>query len=704
MADPAAPAPARHRHAALTREIDEHRHSYHVLDAPTVDDGTYDRLVRELAELERRYPELRTPASPLRRVGAERSVLFPPAPHLERMLSIDNAYTDAELEAWAGRVVRAAGPVRYLCEPKVDGLAVNLRYERGRLVLAATRGNGSVGEDVTGNALTVPLIPARLCGAGVPELLEVRGEVYLPVEAFAELNAALVAAGGRPFANPRNAAAGSLRQKDPAVTARRPLRMVVHGIGARRGFDPASLSEAFRALGGWGLPVGDRWRVSDDLAAVRDYVRDQAAHRFAEYEMDGVVVKVDDLASQRRLGTTRTAPRWAIAYKFPAAEVMTRLVDIRVNVGRTGRITPYAVLEPVTVGGARVSTATLHNPGEVARKGVLIGDVVLVRRAGDVTPDVLSPVIRLRDGTEHAFAMSTRCPECATPVVDRAGDADARCPNARRCPAQVRERVYHLAGRGTLDIEALGPRTAAELLACGAITDEGDLFAVDEAALLRSRYFVNRDGSLGVHGRRLLANLAAARDRPLARVLSALSIRHVGPVAARTLAARYGSLDAIASAPDVATLPGIGRAIADAVAEWFQVDWHREIIEKWRAAGVRLADADDPTGPDPIGRATAGTDGAGPLAGISVALTGRLAGRSRSEVVRDVARLGGRVVAAVSARTDFLVAGRGAGTKQARADALGVPILDEDGLTALLDGGPAAVSGVRGPAGARPAR
>jgi DNA ligase (NAD+) len=672
----------RERHAELAQELDEHQYRYYVLSSTTVDDATYDRLIRDLEAIEDRYPSLRTPESPSQRVGGTYSTLFTAVTHPERMLSLDNAFDSEELSAWAERVERdAGGPVSYLCEPKVDGLAIDLVYEQGRLVRAATRGDGRIGEDVTLNVRTIDDVPERLSGDEVPDLLEVRGEIYFPIEGFADLNAALVAAGDKPFANPRNAASGSLRQKDPRITAGRPLRLVVHGIGARRGFEPKTQSEAYESLKTWGLPTSTRWRAVPDLAGVRGYIDFYAEHRHeVEHEIDGVVVKVDQVSVQRRLGATSKAPRWAIAYKYPPEEAMTRLVDIRVNVGRTGRVTPYAVLEPVFVGGVTVTNATLHNAQEVTRKGVLIGDTVMIRRAGEVIPEVLGPVVDKRDGSEHPFVMPTHCPDCGSPLAPaKEGDVDIRCPNSRTCPAQLRERVFHLAGRGGFDIEVLGYKAGVALLDSQVITDEGDLFALDAEQLAKSPFFVNKNGSLGSNASRLLANLQDAKSRPLWRVLVALSIRHVGPTAAQALAGALGSIDAIeaASVEELAAVEGVGPTIAESIKEWFTVDWHRQVVEKWRAAGVRMAEERVEAGPRP-------------LEGLTVVITGSLPTYSRDEATEAVTTQGGKVTGSVSKKTNFVIVGEAPGSKYDKAVALKVPILDEDGLRVLLADGPEA--------------
>ena len=679
-AGPEPTAIARERHAALSAEIDDNAYRYYVLSAPTISDGEYDALMRELIRLEDEFPALRTPQSPTQRVGGTFSTLFTPVEHAERMMSLDNVFNTDDLAGWAERVERdAGGPVSYLCEPKVDGLAINLTYEHGRLVRAATRGDGRTGEDVTGNVRTIGEVPEKLTGPEAPELVEVRGEVYFPLAGFGELNASLVTAGERPFANPRSAASGSLRQKDPRITASRPLHLVVHGIGARRGFEPVSQSHAYELMKGWGLPTSDRWKVVPDLQGVQDYIDYYAAHRHdVEHEIDGVVVKVDQISVQRRLGSTSRAPRWAIAFKYPPEEVNTKLVDIRVNVGRTGRVTPYAELQPVLVAGSTVTFATLHNASEVVRKGVLIGDTVVVRKAGDVIPEILGPVAELRDGTERAFEMPTTCPECGSPLAPaKEGDVDIRCPNNRACPAQLRERLFHLAGRGGLDIEVLGYKAGVALLADGVVHDEGDLFAIDADALRRSEFFVNKNGTLGSNAVKLLANLAEVKTRPLWRILVALSIRHVGPTAAQALARHFGSVDAIeaASEEELAGVDGVGPTIAASLKEWFAVDWHREVVEKWRAAGVRLAEARVDEGPRP-------------LAGITVVVTGSLASYSRDEAAEAITSRGGKSSGSVSKKTDFVVVGEAPGSKYEKAVGLKVPVLDEAGFDVLLTEGP----------------
>ena len=666
------------RHAELSRELDDHSYRYYVLDAPTVSDAEYDQLMRELTAIEESYPQLRTPDSPTQKVAGSYSTMFTPVEHLERLLSLDNVFSSAELAAWAARVERDAGSVTdFLCELKVDGLAVDLVYEKGVLTRGATRGDGRTGEDITPNIRTISGIPHRLLGADVPALLEVRGEVYFPVEQFANLNAALVEAGKAPFANPRNAAAGSLRQKDPRVSASRPLRMVVHGIGAATGFSPGRQSEAYAALAEWGLPTSGRFKVLPTLKEVDAFIAYYGEHRHdVEHEIDGVVVKVDQISLQRRLGATSRAPRWAVAYKYPPEEVTTKLLEIRVNVGRTGRVTPFGVMEPVKVSGSTVENATLHNADEIKRKGVLIGDTVVLRKAGDVIPEIVGPVVDLRDGSETEFVFPTRCPACDTPLVRPDGEADTRCPNTRSCPAQLRERLFHLAGRGAFDIEVLGYEAASALLAGGLLRDEGDLFALTTEQLGTLPFFTKQDGELRANALKLLKNLDDAKTRPLWRVLVALSIRHVGPTAAQALAREFGSIEAIrgAAGADLAAADGVGPTIADSIREWFAVEWHSEIVRKWQAAGVRLAEE----------RAAEGTR---PLAGVTVVVTGSLANWSRDSATEAIQSAGGKVASSVSKKTDFVVVGENPGSKHEKALSLGVPILDESGLVTLIEQG-----------------
>jgi DNA ligase (NAD+) len=677
-------ADLRRRWQELADEVREHQFRYYVRDAPIISDAEFDTLLRELQTLEDEHAELRTPDSPTQLVGgAGFATDFTSAEHLERMLSLDNVFTPEELTAWAGRIKGEIGDdAHYLCELKIDGVALALVYRDGKLTRAATRGDGRTGEDVTLNARTIDDIPEKLSGSTefpVPRVLEVRGEVFFRVADFEDLNAGLVAEGKPPFANPRNSAAGSLRQKNPAVTARRRLRMICHGLGRAEGFSPKTLHDAYRALKTWGLPVSDHTARVQGLDAVIERIAYWGEHRHdVEHEIDGVVVKVDEVALQRRLGSTSRAPRWAIAYKYPPEEATTKLLDIKVNVGRTGRVTPFAWMEPVKVAGSTVSQATLHNASEVKRKGVLIGDTVVIRKAGDVIPEVLGPVVDLRDGSEREFVMPTTCPECGTKLAPaKEGDADIRCPNTRSCPAQLRERVFHVAGRGAFDIEGLGYEAAVALLQAGVITDEGDLFTIGSEDLLRTDLFTTKDGNLSANGKRLLVNLHEAKSQQLWRVLVALSIRHVGPTAARALATEYGSLDAImaASEEELSVVEGVGPTIAAAVTEWFTVDWHRAIVDKWRAAGVRMADERDAS----IERT---------LEGLSIVVTGSLTRFSRDDAKEAIVARGGKAAGSVSKKTAYVVAGDSPGSKYDKAVELGVPILDEDGFGRLLEKGP----------------
>jgi DNA ligase (NAD+) len=713
-------ATARHRHAELSEKLSDAQYRYHVLDSPTISDIEYDQGIRELNDLEERFSELRTPDSPTQKVGGTISTEFTPVTHVERLLSLDNVFSHEEFGAWTERAAKLGGTGPYLCELKIDGLAIDLVYERGRLTSAATRGDGRTGEDVTLNVKTIASIPARLTGDDVPGLLEVRGEVFLPEAAFERLNAGLQEAGKPAFANPRNAAAGSLRQKDPRVTATRALDAIVHGIGRVEGQAegggggsadggsadgaitgaaagpseaghlegaPDTQSGWYERLRSWGFPVSDRYKVVTDLDEVRayiDYYADPGHRHEPAYEIDGVVVKIDPIETQAAMGATSRAPRWAIAYKYPPEEVTTTLLDIRVGVGRTGRVTPYAVMKPVVVSRSTVDRATLHNEDEVKRKGVLIGDTVILRKAGEVIPEVVGPVTDLRTGEEREFEFPRQCPECGTPLGRDEAEVDWRCPNTRACPAQLRERLFYLASRSALDIEALGYEAVVALLSDGLVADEGDLFDLTDEKLAASPFFVNKAGGLKLVAHALMANLDEAKTRPLWRLIVALSIRHVGPTAARALAEAFGSLDAIAEAsPDaLAIVDGVGPTIARAVVEWFTVDWHLSITDKWRMAGVQL----ETPGFDPS--AAAGRL----LAGVSVVITGTLPTYSRDDAAEAVRAAGGKVTASVSKKTNFVVAGENAGSKYDKAVELGITILDEPAFQRLLAGGPDAVA------------
>ncbi|MFJ3779914.1 NAD-dependent DNA ligase LigA [Streptomyces sp. NPDC090075] len=719
QAQTAVPAEAREKHARLAEQIEEHRFRYYVKDAPVVSDAEFDTLLKSLEALEDQYPELRTPDSPTQKVAGSYETEFTSVEHRSRMMSLDNTFNDDDLAAWAERVHKELGDQEYhfLCELKVDGLAVNLTYEHGRLVRAATRGDGRTGEDITPNVRTIAEIPDRLHGEQVPDLVEIRGEVYFPMEKFAELNERLVAAGDKPFANPRNAAAGSLRQKDPRVTASRPLHMVVHGIGVLEGFEGLNrLSEGYALLKTWGLPTSPHNRVVDDLDGVREFIAYYGENRHSvEHEIDGVVVKLDEIRLQGRLGSTARAPRWAIAYKYAPEEVNTKLVDIKVGVGRTGRVTPYAQVEPVTVAGSEVEFATLHNQEVVKAKGVLIGDTVVLRKAGDVIPEILGPVVDLRDGTEREFVMPAECPECGTPLrAMKEGDIDLRCPNARTCPAQLRERVAYLAGRECLDIEHFGGVAAAALTrplepADPPLVDEGDLFDLTVEKLLPIKAYVldpdsglpkrdpktgeekvvtvfaNQKGEPKKNTLALLQTIEEAKTRPLARFLNGLSIRHVGPVAAQALAREFRSIDRIeqATEEELSNIDGVGGIIATALKEWFAEEWHREIIRKWKAAGVPLED--ESTGED---------EGPRPLEGLTVVVTGTLEHHTRDGAKDALQSRGAKVTGSVSKKTSFVVVGDNPGSKYDKAMQLKVPVLNEDGFVVLLEQGPDAAAEV----------
>ncbi|MEU2483583.1 NAD-dependent DNA ligase LigA [[Kitasatospora] papulosa] len=706
------PAEVRERHALLAEQIEEHRFRYYVKDQPVVDDAEFDRQMRALEAIEHEHPELRTPDSPTQKVAGPYTTEFTSVEHRERLLSLDNAFDDGELAAWAERVAKdvGGGGYHFLCELKVDGLAVNLTYEHGRLTRAATRGDGRTGEDITPNVRTIAEIPLRLKGDDIPALVEIRGEVFFPMEAFEGLNARLVEAGDKPFANPRNAAAGSLRQKDPKVTATRPLHMVVHGIGAREGFGIDRLSQAYDLLREWGLPTARHNKVVESLDEVREFIAWFGENRQSvEHEIDGVVVKLDEIPLQGRLGSTSRAPRWAIAWKYAPQEVNTKLVNIRVGVGRTGRVTPYAQVEPVEVAGSEVEFATLHNQNVVKAKGVLIGDTVVLRKAGDVIPEILGPVVDLRDGSEHAFVMPSECPECGTPLRPmKEADIDLRCPNARSCPAQLRERVAYLAGRKCLDIDHFGYVAAAALTRPlepeePPLLDEGDLFGLTVEQLLPIRAYVldpdsglpkrdpktgeekiatvfaNQQGEPKKNALGMLEGIAAARQAPLARILTGLSIRHVGPVAAVELARQFRSVERIdeASEEELAAADGVGPIIAASVKQWFAEDWHREILRKWREAGVRMED--EGAGED---------EGPRPLEGLTVVVTGTLAAHTRDGAKDALQSLGAKVTGSVSKKTSFVVVGDNPGSKYDKAMQLKVPVLDEEGFAVLLEQGP----------------
>lgn len=679
----------------LRSQIERYRNAYYLENETLISDAEYDQLEKELRELEAQHPEL-AQESPTQKVGGAASDVFSPVKHREQMLSLDNAFSEEEFLAWAQRV--EGGP--FLCEPKIDGLALSLTYENGVLTKAATRGDGEVGEDVTANVLTIKSIPHRLSGTNHPEVIEIRGEVFYAVDDFAQLNASIVAAGGKPFANPRNSASGSLRQKDPSVTASRPLRMLVHGFALWQG-EIASQSEVYAQLRAWGLPTTDRFEVKETAAEAYQYIQSLNASRAQiEHEIDGVVIKADNLSRQQELGKTSRAPRWAIAYKFPPEQVNTKLLDIRVSIGRTGRATPFAVLAPVLVAGSEVEFATLHNQDQVRSKGVLIGDTIVLRKAGDVIPEILGPVITLRDGSEREFVMPENCPECGTKLAPATeGDVDLRCSNARSCPAQLRERIAYIGSRSALDIEALGYVSATALTQPLAPTEpallsEADLFDLTIERLLPIKslvldsdtglpkhdangdpkvvdFFAKKDGSAAEVALKLLANLEEAKTKPLWRILVSLSIRHVGPVAARALSDHFGSIDAIfsASIEELSAVEGVGQTLAQSILDWNSEPWHQEIITKWRAAGV-LLEIPGHQGPGSVIKT-------GIFTGMSIVITGSMTSMTREEAEAKVIEQGGKAASSVSKKTNFVVAGPGAGSKLTKAEELGVEVIDE---------------------------
>lgn len=668
-----------------------HRDRYYYGE-PTISDEDFDKLLRQLQQLESEHPEVVTGTSPTQEVAPAppTSSPFRNVDHRERMLSLDNVFDEDELDGWLQRTPAET----YLTELKIDGASINLLYVDGKLELALTRGDGTTGEDITHNARTLGDIPDELHGTEefpVPKLVEIRGEVFITVEDFATMNAQRQAEGLKMFANPRNAAAGAMRQKNAEDTAKRPLRLICHGIGAREGFDPQSQHEAYQAISAWGLPVSPYTQQVHSAKEVIKQVEYWGEHRHdAAHEMDGVVIKVDALDEQKRLGTTSRAPRWAIAYKYPPEEAMTQLRNIRVNIGRTGRATPYAVMEPKYVAGSTVTMATLHNPTEAHRKGVKLGDQIMIRKAGEVIPEVLGPVEDARTGDEREFIYSSVCPECGSALApSKEGDADWRCPNTRYCPGQLYSRLTYLAGRGAFDIDALGEKAAYDLIHSGVLADESRLFNLTADDLTATSAYSSKNGTLNKAGETLLENLEQAKSVDLWRVLVALSIRHAGPTAAKALAKRFESVDAIrgASVEEMAAVDGVGSIIAESVREWFTVDWHQEIIDTWAAAGVRMEQpADDP---DAEGAAPAAD--AELLSGLTIVVTGTLEGFDRTEAKEAIEARGGKASGSVSGKTDFLVAGEKAGSKLTKARDLGVRVLDEEEFTALLEGGASAI-------------
>jgi DNA ligase (NAD+) len=669
----------RHKIQELSEAIKDHQFKYYVLDAPVITDAEFDKLWKELLALEAKYPQYKLADSPTSDVGGGFATHFEQHDHIEKMMSLDNVFDADELDTWFDRIEKTGAKNTWLCEVKVDGLAINLLYEKGRLTRALTRGNGTTGEDVTLNIKTIKSVPMELSGKNLPDVLEVRGEVFFPIKAFDELNDSLEEAGKPRFANPRNAAAGSLRQKDPKVTASRPLDVVVHGIGAANGISFEQQSAAYELLKGWGLPTSKRFKVVKTRKEVLAFIAEYEKHRHdVEHEIDGVVIKVNEIAAQNDLGFTSRAPKWAIAYKYPPEEVTTKLLDIKVSVGRTGRVTPFAFMEPVKVAGSTITNATLHNQEEIIRKGILIGDTVLIRKAGDVIPEVLGPVIEKRTGKEKAFVMPTVCPDCGTKLrAITEGDVDIRCPNNQSCPAQLVERLFYIGSRSVLDIDVLGYEAAAALLADGLVKDEGDLFSLTEKDLAKSQFFLKKDGTLGAIAERFVIGLDVAKSRPLWRVLVALSIRHVGPTSAQALANKFGSIEKIrnATTEDLANVEGVGAVIAESIDEWFSEKWHQKIIEKWEKAGVQLVDA------KPINNLKQ------TLTGLTIVVTGSLDDFTRDGATEAILLRGGKAASSVSSKTDYVVAGEAAGSKLQKAEELGITVLDEVGFKLLLEKG-----------------
>lgn len=680
------------RHKELCDIIEEHRFSYYVLDQPVITDNEYDKLERELIELENQFPELRTPDSPTQKVGGQYTTDFAPVQHLSRMMSLDNVFSEDEFMDWVARVEKNIGQCEFLCELKIDGLAINLTYENGKLISAATRGDGVTGEDVTANVRTIAGVPDRLVSTGafrVPEIVEVRGEIYFPNVEFEKLNESLIASDKAPFANPRNAAAGSLRQKDPRISASRPLRMTVHGLGESAGIGIENQSQAYAILDEWGLPTSKHFKVLKTAKEILAFIKFHGENRHAvEHDIDGIVVKVNSLELQEKLGFTSRAPRWAIAYKYPPEEVNTKLLDIRVSVGRTGRATPFGHMQAVKVAGSVVEMATLHNQEEIERKGVLIGDTVILRKAGDVIPEIVGPVVGLRNGSEKKFVMPTRCPECGSELgAQKDGDVDLRCPNSESCPAQLRERIIYLASRAILDIENLGAQAANALLQDGVLVNEAKLFSLTESDLLVSDFFTKKNKSgeteLTANALKMLASLERAKSKPLWRFICALSMRHVGPIAAKALASEFRSLDAIQNAPldELSNVEGVGSVIAESVVDWFKVKWHQEIVTQWKRAGISFEDQEIEKGEQT-------------LAGLTIVITGSLDGFTRDSAAEAVTSRGAKCASSVSKKTDFVVVGENAGSKASKAEELGRPILDLAGFLVLLNEGPQAANKV----------
>jgi DNA ligase (NAD+) len=702
---------AHSRWLELVEIIEDARRRYYLLDRPTISDDEYDRAYRELEKLEQDFPELISADSPTQSVGGAASELFEPVEHKMRMFSLDDVFDNDELQAWVDRVLKATNSMpEMLCELKIDGLAVNLLFEDGILKRVATRGDGYVGEDVTYNTQFVASVPRKLSGKA-PKILEVRGEIFFDLKEFDELNNQTIDAGRSPFANPRNAAAGTLRQRidkretelleakkqaktqskidrlqnefDLAAGALRKLQLIVHGVGYHEGISLKTQADSYALFKEFGLPTSNDYLVVKTFDEVKKYIKKYGDKRHQlPHEIDGVVIKVNDIAIQQKLGATSRTPRWAVAYKYPPEVVRTRLLDIKVNVGRTGRVTPFAVMEPVRVAGSTVSNATLHNLSEIERKGVLIGDMVYLRKAGDVIPEIMGPVVEIRDGSEKKFKMPKNCPECGSAIAqEKSTDVDLRCPNAQNCPAQLRERMFHVGTRGALDIEGLGYKSAQALLDANIIKNESELFDLTAKDLMKSDYFTRAgikgepERVLGKNGEELLAQLEIAKTRPLWRILVALSIRHVGPTAAQALAREFGSIENIRSADiaQLAEIDGVGEVIAQSLKEWFEEKWHQKIISSWLKAGVVMQEV-TPVGPQP-------------LKDKAIVITGSVSGYSRDGAKEVLAQLGAKVSSSVSKNTDLVVYGRVDGSKYAKAVSLAVPRLDAAHFDVLVNQG-----------------
>ena len=664
-------AEAKVRVEELRERINHHSYRYHVLDDPEVSDAEYDELLRELQALEDAFPELITPDSPTQRVGGIPVDLFAPVSHRAPMLSLDNAFSFEELEAWAARVEKRVGhAARFACELKIDGVACALTYERGVLVKAATRGDGSTGEDITANVRTVRGVPPKLLVKSPPDVIEVRGEMYFPLEAFGSLNEELTEAGQRPFANPRNAAAGSLRQKDPKVTSSRPLRLWVHSFGAADGISFDSHLGFLSWAGKAGFPVPPTTEGAASIVEVEAFLERWEAQRHSvDWEIDGTVIKVDQTELQRELGATSHAPRWAIAYKFPPEERTAVLRKIDIHTGRTGKVTPFAVLEPVFVGGVTITYATLHNEDEVRRKDVRRGDTVIVRRAGDVIPEIVGPILAKRPKSARRWKMPKTCPSCGTPLIRREGEADHRCPNKAGCPSQGQEWLFHFAGRGAMDIEGLGYMTLMALIEKGFVQDPADIYGLTADQLSQLDGFADKSIS------NLVTQIEGSKDRPLWRLLVGLNIRHVGSHVAQVLAGAFGSIDSLMAAglDAIDDVPGIGPEIAASVRAWFDDPENVALVERLRDGGVRLADEKIPE------------ERAQPLLGKTIVLTGGMETLSREEATELAQAAGARVASSVSKKTDFIVAGESPGTKFEKAVALGVEVIDEAEFRRRLD-------------------